>query len=223
MAVHVPLSIEAQVESRVLMMSTNNILSPANGKPIIVPSQDIVLGLYYMTRERPFALGENKAYSSSDEVWIAYQQQETHLQAKIRCRIDGVLTATTVGRVMLYHLCPRVLPFANFNKVMKKKEISQLIDECFRVAGNKATVLLADKLKDVGYYFATISGISIGVQDMVIPDSKIVALGEADAKVSEIDNQYREGLVTAGERYNKVIDIWSDVGDKIAEDIRGRM
>jgi DNA-directed RNA polymerase subunit beta' len=219
MAVHVPLSIEAQVESRVLMMSTNNILSPANGKPIIVPSQDIVLGLYYMTRERPFALGENKAYSSSDEVWIAYQQQETHLQAKIRCRIDGVLTATTVGRVMLYHLCPRVLPFANFNKVMKKKEISQLIDECFRVAGNKATVLLADKLKDVGYYFATISGISIGVQDMVIPDSKIVALGEADAKVSEIDNQYREGLVTAGERYNKVIDIWSDVGDKIAEDM----
>ena len=219
MAVHVPLSVEAQVESRVLMMSTNNILSPANGKPIIVPSQDIVLGLYYMTRERPFANGENRAYSSSDEVWLAWQSGETHLQAKIRCRIDGKLESTTVGRTLLYHLCPRVLPFANFNKVMKKKEISALIDECFRVAGNKATVLLADKLKDNGYYFATISGISIGVQDMVIPDAKKPLLAEADDKVSEIDSQYREGLVTAGERYNKVIDIWSDVGDRIAEDM----
>jgi len=219
MAVHVPLSIEAQVESRVLMMSTNNILSPANGKPIIVPSQDIVLGLYYMTRERPFATGENKAYSGTDEVWLAWHEGETHLQAKIRCRIEDQLVTSTVGRVLLYHLCPRVLPFSNFNKVMKKKEISQLIDECFRVAGNKATVLLADKLKDVGYYFATMSGISIGIQDMVIPDSKQVLLGEADGKVAEIDTQYREGLVTAGERYNKVIDIWSDVGDRIAEDM----
>jgi DNA-directed RNA polymerase subunit beta' len=219
MAVHVPLSIEAQVEARVLMMSTNNILSPANGKPIIVPSQDIVLGLYYMTRERPFAHGENRAYSSSDEVWLAWQSGETHLQAKIRCRIDGKLETTTVGRTLLYHLCPRVLPFSHFNKVMKKKEISQLIDEAFRVAGNKATVLLADKLKDNGYFFATISGISIGIQDMVIPDAKRGLLGDADSKVAEIDSQYREGLVTAGERYNKVIDIWSDVGDRIAEDM----
>jgi DNA-directed RNA polymerase subunit beta' len=219
MAVHVPLSIEAQVEARVLMMSTNNILSPANGKPIIVPSQDIVLGLYYMTRERPFVFGENRAYTSSDEVWLAWQSGETHLQAKMRCRIDGKLESTTVGRTLLYHLCPRVLPFSHFNKVMKKKEISQLIDECFRVAGNKATVLLADKLKDNGYYFATISGISIGIQDMVIPDAKRVLLSDADEKVAEIDSQYREGLVTAGERYNKVIDIWSDVGDKVAEDM----
>jgi DNA-directed RNA polymerase subunit beta' len=219
MAVHVPLSIEAQVEARVLMMSTNNILSPANGKPIIVPSQDIVLGLYYMTRERPFVFGENRAYTSSDEVWLAWQSGETHLQAKIRCRIDGKLESTTVGRTLLYHLCPRVLPFSHFNKVMKKKEISQLIDECFRVAGNKATVLLADKLKDNGYYFATISGISIGIQDMVIPDAKKELLADADGKVAEIDSQYREGLVTAGERYNKVIDIWSDVGDKVAEDM----
>ena len=219
MAVHVPLSIEAQVESRVLMMSTNNILSPANGKPIIVPSQDIVLGLYYMTRERPFALGENKVYTGPDEVWLAWQSHETHLQAKIRVRIDGELVSTTVGRTLLYHLCPKVLPFSHFNKVMKKKEISQLIDECFRVAGNKATVLLADKLKDNGYYFATISGISIGVHDMVIPDAKKGLLAEADGKVAEIDNQYREGLVTSGERYNKVIDIWSDVGDRIANDM----
>ncbi|NCY03916.1 MAG: DNA-directed RNA polymerase subunit beta', partial [Planctomycetia bacterium] len=147
MAVHVPLSVEAQVESRVLMMSTNNILSPANGKPIIVPSQDIVLGLYYMTRERPFAYGENRAYSNPDEVWLAWQSGETHLQAKVRVRIEGKLESTTVGRTLLYYLCPKVLPFAHFNKVMKKKEISGLIDDCFRVAGNKATVLLADKLK----------------------------------------------------------------------------
>ena len=219
MAVHVPLSVEAQVETRVLMMSTNNILSPANGKPIIVPSQDIVLGLYYMTRERPFVNGENRAYSNPDEVWLAWQSGETHLQAKVKVRIDGKLESTTVGRTLLYYLCPKVLPFSNFNKVMKKKEISGLIDDCFRVAGNKATVLLADKLKDNGYYFATISGISIGVQDMVIPDAKKPLLAEADEKVSEIDSQYREGLVTAGERYNKVIDIWSDVGDKIAEDM----
>jgi DNA-directed RNA polymerase subunit beta' len=219
MAVHVPLSVEAQVESRVLMMSTNNILSPANGKPIIVPSQDIVLGLYYMTRERPFASGENRAYSSPDEVWLAWQSGETHLQAKVKVRIDGKLEATTVGRTLLFHLCPKVLPFSHFNKVMKKKEISALIDECFRVAGNKATVLLADKLKDTGYYFATISGISIGVQDMVIPEAKKPLLADADSKVAEIDSQYREGLVTAGERYNKVIDIWSDVGDRIAEDM----
>lgn len=219
MAVHVPLSIEAQVESRVLMMSTNNILSPANGKPIIVPSQDIVLGLYYMTRERPFVSGENKAYSSSDEVWLAWHSGETHIQAKIQCRVDGVLESTTVGRVLLYHLCPRVLSFKHFNKVMKKKEISQLIDECFRVAGNKATVLLADKLKDNGYFFATLSGISIGINDMVIPDAKKGLLEEADSKVSEIDTQYRDGLVTVGERYNKVIDIWSDVGDRIATDM----
>lgn len=219
MAVHVPLSIEAQVESRVLMMSTNNILSPANGKPIIVPSQDIVLGLYYMTRERPFVTGEGKTYSGPDEVWLAWQGGETHLQAKITCRIGKERHSTTVGRVLLFHLCPDVLPFSHFNKVMKKKDISQLIDECFRVSGNKATVLLADKLKDVGYQFATTAGISIGIVDMTIPDSKAELLGEADGKVAEIDSQYREGLVTAGERYNKVIDIWSDVGDRIAEDM----
>jgi DNA-directed RNA polymerase subunit beta' len=219
MAVHVPLSIEAQVESRVLMMSTNNILSPANGKPIIVPSQDIVLGLYYMTRERPFALGEGQRYGSTDELWLAWEAREVDLQAAVKVRIDGKMVDTTVGRVLLAHYCPKVLPFQNFNKVMKKKDISNLIDECFRVAGNKATVLLTDKLKDVGYRFATIAGISIGIDDMTIPPSKITLLGDADSKVSEIDSQYQEGLITAGERYNKVIDIWSDVGDRIAEDM----
>jgi DNA-directed RNA polymerase subunit beta' len=219
MAVHVPLSVEAQVESRVLMMSTNNILSPAHGKPIIVPSQDIVLGLYYMTRQRPYARGENQIFASPDEVWLAWEAREVDLQASIKCRVDRMLCETTVGRVLLAHLCPKVLPFQNFNKVMKKKEISNLIDECFRVAGNKATVILADRLKDIGYQFATMAGISIGIDDMTIPDSKATLLADADAKVTEIDNQYQEGLITSGERYNKVIDIWSDVGDKIAEDM----
>jgi len=220
MAVHVPLSVEAQVEARVLMMSTNNILSPMNGRPIIVPSQDIVLGLYYMTRERPFALGEGRIFSDPEEVWLAYTAGEVHLQASIQVRIKGKRYTTTVGRVMLYtHMPEDVLPFDNYNKVMKKKEISQLIDDCFRYSGNKATVILCDRLKDTGYLFSTRAGISIGINDMAIPDSKVTFLSDADTKVAEIENQYQEGLITAGERYNKVIDIWSDVGDKIAEDM----
>jgi DNA-directed RNA polymerase subunit beta' len=219
MAVHVPLSVEAQVESRVLMMSTNNILSPASGKPIIVPSQDIVLGLYFMTRERPFALGEGKIFANLDEVWVAMQSNEVHLQAKIKCRVDGEIHETTVGRCLLAHGCPRGISFKLFNRVMKKKEISNLIDESFRVAGNKATVLLADRLKDIGYFYGTMAGISIGITDMIIPNSKIVMLKDADEKVAEIDNQYQEGLITSGERYNKVIDVWSDVVDKIADDM----
>jgi DNA-directed RNA polymerase subunit beta' len=219
MAVHIPLSVEAQVESRVLMMSTNNILSPAHGKPIIVPSQDIVLGLYYMTRERPFSRGEGRILSSFDEAWIAWDQKSVALQAKVKVRVDGKLVDTTIGRILLAHLSPKVLPFENFNRLMKKKEISNLIDEAFRVAGNKATVLLADRLKDIGYYFATLAGISIGINDMTIPDSKKVFLQDADGKVAEIDSQYQEGLITAGERYNKVIDIWSEVGDRITEDM----
>lgn len=219
MAVHVPLSVEAQVESRVLMMSTNNILSPASGRPIIVPSQDIVLGLYYMTRDLPFALGEGKIFSSADEVWLAWESKEVHLQAKVKVRINGKLHETTVGRTLLFYLIPETLPFENFNKVMKKKEISNLIDEAFRVAGNKATVIMADRLKDVGYFFATVSGISIGIHDMSIPAQKATLLAEADAKIKEIDQQYQEGLITIGERYNKVVDIWSDVGDRIAEDM----
>jgi DNA-directed RNA polymerase subunit beta' len=219
MAVHVPLSVEAQVESRVLMMSTNNILSPAHGKPIIVPSQDIVLGLYYMTRERPFAKGEGRTFASAEEAWLAWESREVDLQAKARCRVDGKIVDSTVGRILLANYMQQVLPFEHFNKVMKKKDISQLIDECFRIAGNKATVILADRLKDIGYRFATIAGISIGINDMTIPNSKADLLSDADKKVAEIDAQYQEGLITAGERYNKVIDIWSDVGDRIAEDM----
>ncbi|NMC64318.1 MAG: DNA-directed RNA polymerase subunit beta', partial [SAR324 cluster bacterium] len=220
MAVHVPLSIEAQVESRVLMMSTNNILSPAHGKPIIVPSQDIVLGLYYMTRERPFAKGEGAVFSNPEEVQLAWEAREVNIQAKVKCRIDGQMYDTTVGRVILYSLCPKgVLPFSSYNRLMKKKEIGRLIDDAFRYAGNKATVILCDRLKDVGYRFATLAGISIGINDMIIPDSKSEMLQEADTKVMEIDNQYQEGLITSGERYNKVVDIWSDVGDRVADEL----
>ncbi len=219
MAVHVPLSVEAQVETRILMMSTNNILGPAHGKPIIVPSQDIVLGLYYMTRERPYALGEGKIFSNSDEVRLAWELKEVALQAAIKCRLDGKVYPTTVGRVLLYEALPKALPFERFNKLMKKKEISQLIDEAFREAGNKATVILADRLKDVGFKFAMLSGASIAIKDMIIPQSKVTLLKKADDKAQEIEMQYQEGLITAGERYNKVIDIWSDVADKIAEDM----
>ena len=203
MAVHVPLSVEAQVEARVLMMSTNNILSPANGKPIIVPTQDIVLGLYYMTRERPFAKGEGRIFADDSEVWLALEQGELDIQAIIKCRIDGELYDTTAGRVTLYHLAPKALPFSHFNKVMKKSDISNLVDEAFRNAGAKATVILADRLKDIGYEYATRAGISIGIQDMEIPETKATLLSEADGKVEEIDSQYQEGLITSGERYNK--------------------
>jgi DNA-directed RNA polymerase subunit beta' len=219
MAVHVPLSVEAQVETRVLMMSTNNILGPAHGKPIIVPSQDIILGLYYMTRERPFAKGEGKVFGNIEEVRLAWELKEVALQAGVKCRIDGKLHQTTVGRVLLFETMPKALPFERYNKLMKKKDVQQLIDEAFREAGNKATVILADRLKDVGYKFAMLSGSSVAIKDMVIPTSKPDLLKKAEGKASEIETQYQEGLITAGERYNKIIDIWSDVADKIAEDM----
>src|SRR5213592_1604736 len=171
MAVHVPLSVEAQVEARALMMSTNNILSPAHGKQIIVPTQDIVLGLYFMTREKLGAKGEGKAFSSFDEVRIAFDQREVDLQARIKVRMpaaaggNGALVESTVGRVLLYEIVPHEIPFAEVNKVMKKKELGWLIDLAYRRAGNKATVIFADRLKDLGYEQATLAGISIGIKD----------------------------------------------------------
>jgi len=219
MAVHVPLSIEAQVEARVLMMSTNNILSPQNGLPVIVPSQDIVLGLYYMTRERPYAKGYGLSFSSPDEVYLAWESDVLDLQAAIKCRVDGEVYETTVGRVIAFFLAPPSIPFTSFNKVLGKKELSSLLDEAYRLSGNKATAILADRLKDIGYRFSTIAGISIGIDDMVIPASKTPVLGKADEKVAEIDSQYQEGLITSGERYNKVIDIWSEVADTISDDL----
>lgn len=219
MAVHVPLSVEAQLEARVLMMSTNNILSPANGRPIIVPSQDIVLGCYYMTRERAFAKGEGMRFSGSAEARAAYDHGAVDLQAAIECRVAGVREKTTVGRVLLYDIIPKDLPFSLVNKVMDKKSLGSLIDSCYRQCGQKATVLLADHLRTLGYTHATMAGISISIKDMQIPKKKHEFVESAQKQVQEIENQYTEGLITDGERYNKVIDIWS----RVAEDLEGEL
>ncbi|MBM4242371.1 MAG: DNA-directed RNA polymerase subunit beta' [Deltaproteobacteria bacterium] len=219
MAVHVPLSVEAQVEARALMMSTNNILSPANGKPIIVPTQDTVLGLYWMTRERPSAKGTGAVFSSREEVRIAFDQEEVALQAKIKVRIDGELIDSTVGRVLLYEIAPAEIPFSKVNRVMKKKELAELIDIAYRRSGNKATVIFADRLKDTGYFHATRAGISIGIKDMKIPDKKHELIDDATKEVAEIADQYAKGLITDGERYNKVVDIWAEKTDAIAHEM----
>jgi DNA-directed RNA polymerase subunit beta' len=229
MAVHLPLSIESQIEARVLMMSTNNILSPANGKPIIVPSQDMVLGIYYMTRERAFARGEGKTFSSRDEVRIAYDAGEADLQARIKVRmatvLDGApqLVETTTGRVLLRDIVPEAIPFDYINRVMAKKQVADLIDVCFRLAGNKETVILADRLKETGYRFSTLAGISICLDDMVIPESKEARINKAVEEVKEIQQQYTEGLITDGERYNKVIDIWAKCTEDIAQTMLGNL
>ncbi len=217
MAVHVPLSIESQVEARVLMMSTNNILSPANGKPIIVPSQDIVLGLYYMTRELPFAKGEGKSFTNRDEVKLAYDNKYVSLHAAIKVRINGNLESTTTGRVILYEIIPEEIDFQFINKPMTKKEITNLIDHAFRVCGPKKTVILADKLKSLGYEYSTKSGISICISDMEIPQEKNKMIEKSTARVEEIENNYKEGLITNGERYNKVVDTWANTTDEIAK------
>ncbi|MEI6224278.1 MAG: DNA-directed RNA polymerase subunit beta' [Deltaproteobacteria bacterium] len=223
MAVHVPLSTEAQVEARVLMMSTNNILSPAHGKPIIVPSQDIVLGIYYMTRERAFSIGEGKIFSSPGEVRAAYDQGAVELQAKISVRMDGQRVDTTTGRVLLYDIVPKRIPFDAINKVMDKKQLQSLIDLTYRLCGEKETVLLADRVRSLGYGNATRAGISICLDDMLIPKAKVALLEKATAEVDEIRNQYAEGLITDGERYNKVIDIWAQVTDVVAKEMMGEI
>ena len=215
MAVHVPLSIEAQIEARVLMMSTNNILSPANGKPVIVPTQDIVLGLYYMTRERPFAAGEGRSFSNPDEAQFALDSGIVDLQSKVKCRIRGKVYETTVGRAILSKILPDELPFSLINKVSGKKELADLMDQCFRICGNKKTVLLADHLMQTGFKQAMKGGISISIHDMKMPSEKQPFLGKAYEQVQEIENQYVEGLITDGERYNKVIDIWAQTSEQI--------
>ncbi|MDD5723569.1 MAG: DNA-directed RNA polymerase subunit beta', partial [Syntrophales bacterium] len=219
MAVHVPLSVEAQVEARCLMMSTNNILSPANGKPIIVPSQDMVLGIYYMTRSREYVKGEGMILSGPDEVRSAYDAGAVDLHARIKVRMEGKLIDTTVGRVLLYEIIPEGIPFAFVNKVINKKEIANLIDYCYRSSGAKTTVILADQVKDLGYKYATISGLSIAMGDLAIPESKADIVGKAQKDVVEIQKQYMDGLITDGERYNKVIDIWAHATEKVADDM----
>jgi len=231
MAVHVPLSIESQIEARALMMSTNNILSPANGDPIIIPTQDIVLGLYYLTRERPFAKGERVAtngkrpipFASPEEVRVAYDQGEVHLQARIPVRIDGKIYQTTVGRVILREILPENLPFDLINGTMTKKEIRKLIAQSYRTCGIKETVIFADQLKNLGYRYATQAGISICIQDMVIPSRKSVILAQSQAEVNQVEEQYQEGLITEGEKYNKVVDIWAKATDEIALEMMTEM
>jgi DNA-directed RNA polymerase subunit beta' len=229
MAVHVPLTQEAQLESRALMMSTNNILSPASGEPIIVPSQDVVLGIYYMTRARTNAPGEGMVFSDSAEVRRAYHTGRADLQARVKVRIteqvraeDGSLTEetslvdTTVGRALLYEIVPGGLAFGLVNKAMDKKSISALINACYRNVGLKETVIFADQLMYTGFAYSTSSGASIGVEDFVIPEAKAKIIADAVAEVAEIESQYASGLVTQGEKYNKVIDIWSRANDLVA-------
>jgi DNA-directed RNA polymerase subunit beta' len=230
MAVHVPLSLEAQLEARALMMSSNNILSPANGDPIIVPSQDVVLGLYYMTRERVGAKGEGMVFSDTTEAHRAYENRLVDLQAKVKVRIaeyalvdgkpgpKGFRTVdTTVGRALLSEILPEGLPFDLVNQDLTKKAISNLINVCYRTLGLKETVIFADQLMYTGFSYATRSGISFGIDDIVIPDQKARIVANATAEVKEIQDQYASGLVTNGERYNKVVDIWSRANDQVAK------
>jgi len=230
MAVHVPLSIEAQLEARILMMSTNNILSPANGEPIIVPSQDVVLGLYYMTREAINVKGEGRIFADLKEVDRVYQAKEVALHAKIKVRIqefikndEGNLVATTkivdttVGRALLYQIVPQGIPFAAVNKPMKKKAISNLIDLCYRTVGSKETVIFADNIMYMGFEYSTLSGVSIGVNDFVVPQEKTKIIDKATLEVKDIEMQYASGLVTQGEKYNKVIDLWSKANDEVSK------
>lgn len=230
MAVHVPLSVEAQLEARTLMMSTNNILSPANGEPIIVPTQDVVLGLYYLTRESVEAKGTGMAFADIDEVYRAYESDVVDLQAKIRARIREVTTneegekqitnkryETTVGRALLSKILPDKMPFSLIDKVLTKKTISQLINTCYRKLELKDTVIFSDKLMYTGFKYSTQSGVSIGVEDMVIPESKDEIIGKAEDQVKMFQEQYASGLITDGERYNKVVDIWSHTNDQVAK------
>jgi DNA-directed RNA polymerase subunit beta' len=230
MAVHVPLSIEAQLEARALMMSSNNILSPANGDPIIVPSQDVVLGLYYMTREKVGAKGEGMAFSDVAEVHRAYESRNIDLQAKVRVRLSEYVrdsnaqliqhirvVDTTAGRALLSEILPKGLSFDAINQDMTKKIISATINLCYRTVGLKETVVFADQLMYTGFQYATRAGVSIGVDDMVVPQQKTKILATAEREVKEIQEQYASGLVTNGERYNKVVDIWSRTNDQVAK------
>jgi len=230
MAVHVPLSIEAQLETRALMMSSNNILSPANGEPIIVPSQDVVLGLYYMTRDRINALGEGMVFANIKEAHRAYENGAAHLQAKVKVRVQDVtfddngdelevtrVVDTTVGRALLMELMPRGLTIDLVNQAMTKKAVSGVINACYRRVGLKETVVFADQIMYMGFKYSTKSSVSFGINDMMIPEKKYPIIEAAEAQVKEIATQYASGLVTNGERYNKVVDIWSETNDQVAK------
>ncbi|MBI5528578.1 MAG: DNA-directed RNA polymerase subunit beta' [Deltaproteobacteria bacterium] len=217
MAVHVPLSVEAQIEARVLMMSTNNILSPAFGKPIILPTQDIVLGVYYLTRERPGSKGEGKVFASTEEVRMALDAGEIDLHAEAKVRMNGRMVTTTPGRVILSEVVPPQIEFEHVNRVMDKKALANLIDLCYRTGGEKETVVLADRIRTLGYTYATRAGISICIDDMKVPAKKTEIVDDAMKQVQEINNQYSEGLLTDGERHNIIIDIWAKATDDVAK------
>ncbi|MCE9787595.1 DNA-directed RNA polymerase subunit beta' [Shewanella chilikensis] len=230
MAVHVPLTLEAQLEARALMMSTNNILSPANGEPVITPSQDVVLGLYYMSRERVNGRGEGMAFESVAEVEKAYRTGAAELHARVKVRITEThidengertqqrrIVDTTVGRALLSLILPAGMSFDLVNQNMGKKQISRLLNTCYRQLGLKDTVIFADQLMYTGFQYATISGASVGINDMEIPEAKYKLVADAEAEVLEIQEQFQSGLVTAGERYNKVIDIWASANEKVSK------
>ena len=236
MAVHVPLALEAQLEARTLMMSTNNILSPANGDPIIVPSQDVVLGLYYMTRASADAKGAGMVFADVAEVHRAFETKVVSVHAACKVRMELTehdednelqtrteLVETTVGRALLAPIIPRGLPFSFVNKVLDKRSISKLFDTCYRVVGLKETVVFADQLMYAGFHHSTRAGISIGIDDMVVPDEKESIIAEANSAVKEIEDQYASGLVTTGERYNKVVDIWSRTNDQVAQAMMAKL
>ncbi len=219
MAVHVPLSIEAQVEARVLMMSVNNVLSPANGKPILVPTQDMVLGIYFLMKEKKGALGEGKIFAGPDDVRVAYDAGQLSEHAKIKVKIDGEFVETTTGRVIFSEIVPKEIPFSMINKDMTKKELSRIIEYSYKTAGKRATVVFLDNVEKLGFRYATHSGISICMSDMHIPSKKPEMIHHAEQEVMEVQKQYADGLITQGERYNKVIDIWANVTERIADEM----
>ncbi len=219
MAVHVPLSIEAQVEARVLMMSINNILSPASGKPIATPTQDMVLGIYYLTKLRNGAKGEGKVFYGPEEVRVAFDAGIVDQHAPIRVRMNGAFVDTTAGRIILGETLPEGMAFSMVNKEMTKKEIGKLVEFCFKRLGRKATVILLDNIEKLGFASATLAGNSICIDDMHIPTKKPELIKEAEQEVLDVQKQYADGLITNGERYNKVVDIWADVTEKIADEM----
>jgi len=219
MAVHVPISLEAQIEARVLMMSVNNILSPASGKPIAIPTQDMVLGIYYLTKKKKGAKGEGKVFSSPDEVRIAYDAGVVEEHAEIKVRRDGTYIDTTVGRVILSEILPEGIDFSMINKEMTKKEVGKLIEYCYKRLGKKATVILLDNLEKLGFKYSTHSGTSICIGDMHIPVKKAMIIKEAEQAVMDVQRQYSEGLITNGERYNKIIDIWAQATERVADEM----
>ena len=223
MAVHLPLAVEAQMEAKILMMATNNILSPATGKPAMTPTQDMVLGIYWLTRAAEGAKGHGKTFSGPDEVLSAFDQGALHLQAKIKVRMLGQIYDTTTGRVLLYDGIPKEIPFTQINKLFKKKDLEALIDNSFRVAGNQPTVHMLDMLKSRGFYHAAKAGFSICMNDMIIPSQKEELLKRGQDEVEEIQIQHDNGIITDGERYNKVIDIWSKITNEVGEAMKAGM